>query len=568
MTKMKLKSNQVKLFNKLIPFIKKKQEDRKFLVEGEGGSGKTFTISYILDKLIAKDFLEKYNVFMVAPTNAAKKVMRKTILELLKNNQETYSKFNKGLLEDKNIEFKTIHSFFKSKQQFDESGNQFFEIQWEKSVMTEMMKEQLKRNSEDPSFKPRKKNIVIVDECSMMDEDMFEMFMKVLENYPSSKMIFMGDRNQLSYVRTGEEKDEEYLSPVFTQIEQQYLLKGNERSNDKGITKIINRSKQSVIKGKYKFKIKKSDLSKNVNLITEKELFNDKKVTDFIKNENPKLITYSNARRDKLNKFVRDRIYTHNHNYIDRFLFLENEQVIFESNYSIGGMIKYYNTDEFVVKDVKYNIIEPISFFNIFKKTFMFQKITLDDGDTLLQICKSQVEVFKYIITIMKRCVKDYFSFDEVNQKYTKGFCDCKLCGNKKFKSIKFYKDEQVCADCYINIRKYIKKRFVCQFCHKLNTHEDCGKARRMNPHKVKKYICGEMYRDIQELHDTYNLPMKYSYAITVYKSQGSTYKNVMIDYKNIYECNRNNTENLTRSMYVAKSRVQDKLWFLNYFHH
>ena len=37
---MKLKKNQVKLFNKLIPFIKKTQDDRRFLVEGEGGSGK------------------------------------------------------------------------------------------------------------------------------------------------------------------------------------------------------------------------------------------------------------------------------------------------------------------------------------------------------------------------------------------------------------------------------------------------------------------------------------------------------------------------------------------------
>ena len=75
------------------------------------------------------------------------------------------------------------------------------------------------------------------------------------------------------------------------------------------------------------------------------------------------------------------------------------------------------------------------------------------------------------------------------------------------------------------------------------------------------------MYKLIQELNDTYNLPIKYSYAITTYKSQGSTYENVIIDYKNIYSCNRTSMDNLTRSMYVAVSRVQNKLWFLNYFH-
>ena len=71
------------------------------------------------------------------------------------------------------------------------------------------------------------------------------------------------------------------------------------------------------------------------------------------------------------------------------------------------------------------------------------------------------------------------------------------------------------------------------------------------------------MYSDIQELENSYNLPIKYSYCITCYKSQGSTYKNIIIDYTNIYNCNRVNIDNLTRSMYVAISRTQNKLWFL-----
>ncbi len=136
-----------------------------------------------------------------------------------------------------------------------------------------------------------------------------------------------------------------------------------------------------------------------------------------------------------------------------------------------------------------------------------------------------------------------------------------------KCKFRKFFKDEFVCSDCYQNIREHIKKKFFCNFCNKLNTHTDCGSAKNCSPQKIKKHICKEMYSNIQELHNTYNLPIKYAYCITVYKSQGSTYKHVVIDYENIYNCNRNNIENLTRSMYVGASRAQDKLWLLNYFH-
>jgi len=559
----KLRKNQIKLYNRLIPFIKKKQDDRKYLVEGEGGSGKTTTMCYTIDKLMKKDFLKKYNLFFIAPTNAAKKVLRKTILKFMEKNPENHTKFQNSL--GTNIGFNTIHSFFKSKQEFDENGNQFFQIQWEKSVMTEMMKDQLKAKSEDPTFIVRKKHLIIVDECSMLDQEKFQMFMNVLQKYENTKVIFLGDRNQLSYVRTEEIEDEDYLSPVF-KVDNTFLLKGNERSNDPKITKIINRSKKCVIKGKYDFKMKKSDLGDNVNLIVDKEL-NNKKVKDFIKNENPKFITYSNKRRDRLNNHVREQIYTSNHNYIDRYLFLEKEQVIFESNYSIDGIPIYYNTDEFIIQDVKYNIIEPLSFFGIFTKTFMFQKITLDDGRTLKQLCKSQIKIFEYIMTILKRCVKDYFSFNPHNPNFIGKAQRCKLCDSSKCKFRKFFNDELVCGDCYMKIRNHIEKQYICRFCKKLNTHTNCAAAKNYSHQKIKKHICDDMYSNIQELHDTYNLPIKYSYCITVYKSQGSTYKNVIIDYENIYSCNRTNIDNLTRSMYVANSRTSDKLWFLNYFH-
>ena len=72
---MKLKKRQVKLFNKLIKFIKGKDGDiNQFLLEGEGGAGKTFCVSYTLLKLLLKNYFNTSNLHFIAPTNAAKKV--------------------------------------------------------------------------------------------------------------------------------------------------------------------------------------------------------------------------------------------------------------------------------------------------------------------------------------------------------------------------------------------------------------------------------------------------------------------------------------------------------------
>ena len=565
---MKLKPSQKKLYNLLVPFIKKKQDDNIFLVEGEGGSGKTATICYLLNRLIEKNFLDKYNLILIAPTNAAKKVLKNKLIESTKINPENFEKIKISL--NRNLSFNTIHSFFRSSQEFDEEGNQYFELTSKQNVLSNLIKIQKKNILDDPYNKIRNKSVIIVDECSMIDPLKYNLF-KNLINELNVKIIFMGDRNQLSYIKDKNEKqDFKYLSPVFTEIKNKFLLKGNQRSNDPKITKIINRSKKSVINSTLDFKIKKKDISENIDLITDKDL-KTKKVKDLIKNFNPKIITYSNKRRNELNNYVRLIKYKDNPHF-NSYFFLENENIIFEETFQINGLSAYYNTDEFVIKTVKYDIIDIVSFFDIFRRTFIVQEITFEDDIynlTLTQICKNQLDLFKYIITILKRCVKDFFVFDikKENSFFRFGKKLCKCCDNEELYFRHFYKGEYICKKCYLNVRDYIDKKNICRFCGNINNHEECSKKNsNINHSKLKKHVYRNMYRMIQELNNSYNLPIKYSYSITTYKSQGSTYQNILIDYRNIYNCNRMNIENLTRSLYVAISRVQNKIWFLNYF--
>ena len=323
-----------------------------------------------------------------------------------------------------------------------------------------------------------------------------------------------------------------------------------------------------MIKRKFKFKLTKKDLTEHTNIITDKELKESKKVKKFIINEKPKIITYSNKRRDSLNDTVRELIYTQDHDYIDRYLFLEDEELIFESTYYGGSPDPlYHNTDEVTVKSVQYNIIKKLEFFNLIHKVFNLQKIVLQDNMSLYQISKTQIKTFVNIINLLKRCVKDYFSYNVLKTKFTaaSGYCDC--CDSKQTHFRTFYNDEKICKQCYHKIRQYIKKRFFCPECKEYMTNSHKCFKKSMSTVKQKKAVFNEMFKEINALHDKYNLPVKYSYCITCYKSQGSTYQNVIIDFENMYDCNRHCVDNLTRCMYVGTSRTQNKLWFLNYRH-
>ncbi len=567
MNQIKLTKRQIKVHNKLVSFIKKTQTDRMFLIEGGAGSGKTTTLSYILSKLIKKRFLDNSNIFLLAPTNAAKKVMSESIIKIIESDKESRKEYTNA---PNNVIFKTIHSFFKSTQQYTESGQQLFDLSWSKNQIGDTVKDQRKMRENDPTFHIRENHLVIIDECSMLDEKLFQMFSNLIEECGNIKIVFMGDRNQLSYVRTKEDQEDEngYLSPVFTKVANVCILKGNERSNNEGLTAIINRAKKSVVKNEFLFKLYKKDESKCVNLINDMDLITKESVKKFVIEQSPKIITYSNKRRDDLNKIVRNLKYTRKHPHIDNYVFLENENIIFEQNFSIGDEVAYLNTDEFVVKEIEYNKVETITIFDLFRKTFTFQKITLDDGFSMNQLSIKDMGEYKTILKVLRAIVGMYFKYNMDNAVFMKGEHECVLCNTKKNNTIDAVDNLPLCFDCHTKVRRHINAVCFCQLCGKLRGHTDCKRAKTKSIHKTKKSVYTLMYSKIQDMENAYILPVKYSYSITCYKSQGNTYDNVIIDYSNIYNCNRNNIDNLTRSMYVAISRVRNNLWFLNYFKH
>ena len=59
------------------------------------------------------------------------------------------------------------------------------------------------------------------------------------------------------------------------------------------------------------------------------------------------------------------------------------------------------------------------------------------------------------------------------------------------------------------------------------------------------------------------NCPLKYSYALTIYKSQGSTYRYAFIDARNVANCIKSKSiSQYTRTLYTAATRASDRVYY------
>lgn len=114
-----------------------------------------------------------------------------------------------------------------------------------------------------------------------------------------------------------------------------------------------------------------------------------------------------------------------------------------------------------------------------------------------------------------------------------------------KGKNVKFYK----ITDQYDNVFYKPYKSHYCQFLKVKKNKYDYAKL------KCSKAIWKSYYNWLNK----YDSDIKGTYAITVYKSQGSGYKNVIVNITNIIRC-CNTPSLLRRSVYTAVSRSKNKL--------
>ena len=167
----------------MINFATNQTEERMFLLEGFAGTGKTSTWWSFYENLVLSG--KKYFVAVSAPTNKAVGVLEKMAPKKIRAS----------------VEFATIHSLLGLSAEIDSEGHETFKP--------------TKRRDKRTLFAAF--DIVLIDEASMINNELWELLQEAMARYTLVKVIFMGDSAQLPPVN-------EEISPVFAHISNRYVL--------------------------------------------------------------------------------------------------------------------------------------------------------------------------------------------------------------------------------------------------------------------------------------------------------------------------------------------------------
>lgn len=438
--------DQNNAYNEILNFCNN-SEKKILLLNGAAGTGKTFLISRIVEKLNTDT---KYKISVCTPTNKALKVIR---------NQIT-------IPTNKNLIFKTIHALHGLREYIDGYGKVTF----------------IRDQHATPQIDST--HILFIDEASMLDDLLFNLTVEYVDEI---KIIFIGDSAQIPPINKEE-------SIVFVdemkQLHNIHQIDLNEIVRQKANNPIINYSynirnnlfeknirENVLLNSKYNIDQFSSKHELELFLQLIQKLFTS---SDFKVNQDyAKIIAWTNDMVTFFNEIVRQYIFGENIPYL-----MKNEKIIADKPVVFNDRIIIYTNDELNVLD--YSI----------KDTHLLGR---------------PIRFYKALVQ------------NELNQEYA-----INIVHENSFKT-------------YANLVNNLK--------------QDALKERQGTEKAKTKWI---RYYKFQEKF----AEIKYNYAITAHKSQGSTYQNTLIILDDLLKNPRVHERN--RILYTSCTRSSDKLYLLN----
>lgn len=271
---------------------------------GSAGTGKTYLTVQIVRKLLDA----KISCAITAPTHKAAGVISNLFFE------------NKI-----NATSKTIHSFLGIKPMVDyETGIESFAV--------------------DKKSKRVPVDVLLVDESSMISDELFDLILEALESNLVRYVIFIGDPNQLLPVNGSS-------SAVFEIKNQHRLTQIVRQAKDSYIIKLANSIKEIIESKRYLplDQFLKYNLDENAKCFHNEESF----VNDFYSNEkwwdeNKILATYKNRDVDGFNRQIR------NHYWVQKGVMKpevlrQGDSLRFLDGYSVNDIAIYHNGQEIML---------------------------------------------------------------------------------------------------------------------------------------------------------------------------------------------------------------------------
>ncbi len=403
-------------------------------LSGAAGTGKTYLTTKLVERLE-----NKFHITITAPTHKALQVLRKN---LIKENID-------------NVETKTLQSFLNLRLVTDfDKGTQKFEP--------------LKSKMKDTT----KTDILIVDESSMISQDLYDYIVAAIEQQRIKAVLFVGDEYQLLPV-------DNLYNKIFN-IKTKYKLDRIVRQAKGSYIISMATKARNIIKSKKYISLEAffDDVSFNGNI----EFFDDQEVfhNDFCTPENwskkDKVIaSFTNSSVDHHNRIIRAK-YWEAKNQADIPALLKDDKLILQQANIIDEKVVHQNSD----------------------------------------------------IVQLSYAKKSYHNALQID------FWDCKDLRNKPFKVID----------------PASKERFKSVL-QKLANDARCEKNYGLRTKKWKLFFT---------IKETF-IDVKYTYASTIHKLQGSTYDTVYIDLREIE--NMKDKDMMFRLLYVAMTRASDHIKIL-----
>lgn len=472
-----------------------------FQLDGPGGVGKTFIIKYLVDYY-------KQDVHICAPTNKACKILR-------------------DKLDSKTLKVTTCHQYFNATSHWSGDGKQYWKFR-----------------------RPAKKvKVIIIDEVSMVDKILYEQFLKLLQS--GVNIITMGDNCQLPPIdnlfgnssKVSKEtpfytehkidytltKNIRNTNPEYNQLLEKirYLIKNfnsNETKDHQDIVSIINLLKQCLKVQKIQFtKQEVNNVSDDIwNMYTEKHklIKSNENLKDILK---VCMLAYRTGKQNtvyELNQKIREHIFPNS-----KERFNPQEKIIFTGFYKkkIGifldneedFFITYYTSDEDIINKVSMGRMK------FYDEIFNVYRLYLDSMEKMKTLKDVKFDNKLYVTTLHESEFKRFNIYEK------------KVKEQIKFK-VKEEKDK-----CSIS----------CKI-DKSRGYKECE-------HDI---IINDLWDEYNICINSIKCPIDYSYAMSIHKSQGSSFDQVFIylsDFIWLFHSN-NPQENkilFLKLLYVALSR-------------
>lgn len=264
----KLDDSQKDTLETIIQFISKKDKsDILRVVSAKGGTGKT-TINAILIKILERNDIDTY---VITPTNKSKNVLGQ------------YLGDSKKVM--------TIHSFLNLKPNLDILEFDAKDMQFKIDFM---------------SFQPLPYSVYIIDEGSMINNDLFDALIRVAKRN-DSKIIVFCDPKQLAPVK------QKGISKLLNR-ECLTLSTIHRQGEDNSVRNVLEVLRERPI---YKFKTIGSNfiVYDNIKTLLEEKAPIFKLAADLKDPSIIKIVAYTNKRIELLNNVVRKIIYNNNEEY-------------------------------------------------------------------------------------------------------------------------------------------------------------------------------------------------------------------------------------------------------------